>query len=93
MAITGTAILNFGSAPGTNYVTTTVTGQSAIVSGSNVEAFMMGNDFTSDHNVIEHQLVPMTIRCGNIVGGSGFDISVASEYRLTGTFNIRWVWA
>lgn len=37
----GTAVLNFGAIPGTNIVTMTVTGQTSIVSGSNVEAFIM----------------------------------------------------
>lgn len=93
MATTGTAVLDFGSAPGTNRVVTTVTGQGSILSGSNVEAFIMGNDSTATHNMDEHQLVPMILRCGNIVASTGFDIVAYSEFRLTGTFNVRWVWA
>ena len=93
MAITGSAVLDFGSAPGTTMVTTTVTGQGSILIGSNVEAYVMGNDSTATHNAIEHQLVPMTLRCGNIVAGTGFDIVASSEYRLSGTFAVRWVWA
>lgn len=93
MATTGTATLTFGSAPGTNNVTTTVTGQAAITTGSNCEAFMMGNDSTATHTAYEHQLVPMTLRCGNIVAGTGFDIVAYSDFRLTGTFTVRWVWA
>ena len=91
MGATGTAILDFGSAPGTNFVTTTVTGQGSILSGSNVEAFMMA-DSTATHNSYEHSIVPFVLRCGNIVAGTGFDILASSELRLTGTFSVRWVW-
>ena len=62
MGATGTATLNFGSTPGTNRVTTTVTGQASIVSGSLVEAWLM-NEATATHNAYEHSLVPLIIRC------------------------------
>lgn len=88
---TGTATLNFGSAPGTNVVVSTVTGQSAITSGSKVEAFLMG-DSTATHNAYEHFIVPLVLRCGNIVAGTGFDIYASSDLRLTGTFTVNWVW-
>jgi hypothetical protein len=93
MATTGSIPINFGSVPGSTYATATVTGQSGILSTSNVEAFIMGNDSTSDHNTTEHQLLPANIRCGNIVVGTGFDVVVSTPFRLTGQFALRWVWA
>jgi hypothetical protein len=90
--MTGTTTIDFGSAPGTNVVTTTVTGQAAIVSGSLVEAFMMAES-TATHNAYEHSILPIVIRVGNIVEGVGFDIIASSEQRLTGTFSVKWVWA
>lgn len=92
MSATGTATINFGSAPGTNQVTTTVTGQTSIQATSYVEIFMMGSDSTADHNATEHQIVPMTLRANNIVAGTGFDIIASSDFRLTGQFKVRWVW-
>lgn len=35
-------------------------------------------------------IVPLTITCGNIVVGTGFDIYASSPQRLDGTFNIVW---
>lgn len=92
MGATGTTTLDFGSTPGTNYVTTTVTGQASIASGSQVEAYLM-SDSTATHNAYEHSIVPLEIRCGNIVAGTGFDITANSNLRLDGTFNVHWVWA
>lgn len=91
MSGTGTATLTFGSIPGTNLVTTTVTGQAGILTNSHIEAFLMG-DSTATHNVYEHNIVPFTLTCGNIVAGTGFDIVASSDLRLTGTFTCHWVW-
>jgi hypothetical protein len=85
----GTATLDFGSAPGTNMVTTTITGQASIASGSNVSAWLMAES-TASHNAYEHMVVPLRIVCGNIVAGTGFDIVAHSDWRLTGTFTCRW---
>ena len=92
MANKGTAVLNFGSAPGTNYVITTVTGETSILSGSVAEAYLMAQS-TATHNSYEHSIVPITLRCGNVVASTGFDIIASSEFRLTGTFTVNWVWA
>jgi hypothetical protein len=89
---TGTATLNFGSAPGTNIATVAVTGQTSIGASSHAEAFLMGSS-TGTHNAIEHLIAPITIRCGDIVAGTGFTIYASTELRLTGTFTVHWVWA
>ena len=87
----GTAVINFGSAPGTNVVTATVTGQTGIVAGSQVQAFMMAEP-TATHNAYEHTIAPIRLICGNISAGAGFDIIASTDLRLTGTFNVRWNW-
>lgn len=92
MPATGSAVLNFGSAPGTNHVTTVVTGQASISATSHVEAFLMAES-TASHNAIEHAIVPIKITCGAVVAGVGFTINAFSELRLSGTFACRWVWA
>jgi len=93
MAGTGSATLNFGAAPGTNTATVDVTGQAAIVAGSYVEAWIQGNDSTAEHNAYKHAIVPMIVRITTVAAGTGFTIQGASEWRLNGTFTVRWVWS
>jgi hypothetical protein len=90
---TGNVTLDFGAAPGTNIATATVTGQTTISATSGVEAYLMGIDTTATHNAVEHSLVPINLSCISITAGTGFTIQGASEWRLTGTFKVRWVWA
>ena len=93
MSATGTTTVNFGVYPGDNIATTTVTGQGSILTGSNVEAFLMG-DTSSDHSAYEHNMVPMRLCCGNIVASTGFDIvATCVTMKLTGNWTVRWVWA
>lgn len=92
MSAQGTATVDFGAAPGSSSATVAVTGQTAILIGSAVEAWLMA-DTTADHNDIEHAFVPITVRCGAIVAGTGFTIYAFTDLRLTGTFSVRWVWA
>lgn len=89
----GTLTLNFGSAPGTNIVSTAVTGQTLIGAGSGVEAYLMGIDSTATHNAYEHAIAPIKLSCIALVAGTGFTIQGSSEQRLTGTFSVRWVWS
>jgi hypothetical protein len=89
---TGTATLTFGAAPGTNYVSVAVTGQTGIGVSSHAEAFLMAST-TATHNEIEHLLSGIRLTCGNIVAGTGFTIYAFTELRLTGTFSVHWVWA
>ena len=87
----GSATLDFGSSPGTNITTTTITGQTGILNGSKIKAYLMGSS-TVDHSQYEHEIVPLNIVCGNIIAGTGFDIIASSELRLTGTFTVQWEW-
>jgi hypothetical protein len=54
---------------------------------------MMGLDTTATHNAVEHAIAPIKLSCTAIVPGTGFTIQGISEWRLTGTFVVRWVWA
>jgi hypothetical protein len=89
---TGTAIINFGAAPGSTRATVAVTGQASIGANSHAEAFLMG-DATASHNAEEHAWVPIVLRCRDVVAATGFTIQATTELRLTGTFQVRWVWA
>ena len=91
----GTITFNFGSAPGTNVVTTAVS-DAGISAGSKVEIYLMGTDSTATHNAIEHQMLPLggiSITTISITAGVGFTAQAMTLLRLTGTFTARYVWA
>lgn len=91
----GTVVFNFGAAPGTNVVTTAVS-SATIGASSNVEIYLMGTDSTATHNAVEHQLLPLgglSIQVISVTAGVGFTAQAASQLRLTGTFQARYVWA
>ena len=88
---TGTATVDFGSTPG-NLASVVVTGQTAILAGSLVEAMMMASS-TADHNVDEHIIAPIRLVCGAVSAGVGFTIYASStEVTFTGTWSVKWVW-
>jgi len=91
----GTVTFNFGSAPGTNVVTTAVT-DAAISATSKVEIYLMGTDSTATHNAVEHQMLPLgglSMTPISVTAGVGFTAQAMSAMRLTGTFQARYVWA
>lgn len=93
---TGSATIDFGAVPGTNITSLVITGQAGILVGSLAEAFMMADSTVvgaAGHNAEEHKLVPIKLTCGNIVAGTGFTIWAETEWRLTSTFQVRWVWS
>ena len=95
MATIGTTIINFGSFPGSNEASVTITGQTNILSTSSVEAWIMADDTTSDHSAKDHRYLATLIglTCGTPTTGSGFTIYATSLEKIQGTFTIRWVWA
>lgn len=94
MAI-GTAIIDFGAFPGSNEASVVVTGETAILITSNVDAFVMGDDTTSDHTANDHRYFDLFVglTCGTPTAATGFTIYARSTEKFTGTFQIRWVWA
>lgn len=88
---TGTVTFSFGSAPGTNLVTTTVAWAS-ITAGSFIELYWQGNDSTATHNAYEHGMAPLMIKpvVQDITAGVGFTAACLTDYRLTGDFKARW---
>jgi hypothetical protein len=91
---TGTATIDFGSAPGTNSASTSIVGQIGITSESDVEAWFMGVDSTSSHNAYEHSILPLAVSLSitSIAGDTGFTVTANTRLRLTGQIAIRWVW-
>lgn len=90
----GTAIINFGTFPGTNEASVAVS--AALISAtSKAEAYIMGDDTTSDHTNIDHRLFNSLVglTCGTPVAATGFTIYATSINSHVGTFNVRYVWA
>lgn len=91
----GTAVINFGAFPGSNETSVSVTGQTAISSTSNAEAYMMGDDTTSDHTSSDHRYANsfISLTCSTPTAGTGFTIYGTCLDTMEGTFQVRWVWA
>jgi hypothetical protein len=89
---TGTATLNFGAAPGGNIAQVDVTGQAGVLSGSKIEAFLMASDSTADNSDYQHRILPIRLRCGNITAGTGFTIYAISDWTVSNTLLVEWVW-
>jgi hypothetical protein len=73
MGATGTATLDFGAFPGTTDASVNITGQTGIVAGSLVEAWICPVA-TADHTADEHWVEELKVLAGNIVAGTGFTI-------------------
>lgn len=87
----GSAILDFGDAPGTNVVETLVSGQAGILASSRIQVWM-AQSTTATHNAYEHSIVPIKLTGGEIVVGTSFTIRAVSDWRLDGTFEVQWAW-
>jgi len=98
----GVATLDFGAfvaAPSENsYIEknamVTVTGQTSILAGSVIQAFIRAEPSGSaDHSMDEHIIEDIRIVVANIVAGTGFDIY--GECMLGGTYgqyDVQWIW-
>lgn len=84
----GTTEIDFGSVPGGNYATVTIS-LAAVTTTSIINVYMM-SEATATHNAYEHSIVPIKLTAGNIVDGVSFDIIAITEWRLTGTFKIKY---
>jgi len=98
---TGTATVDFGSfaplkgdrvGPNGGDTRVTITGQSAILATSFVEAWIRPAA-SADHSADEHFIENIRVEAGNIVPGSSFDIyAEATLGGVYGQFNVNWVW-
>lgn len=92
---TGTATIDFGTAPGANEASVVVTGQTSISATSKAEAFIMGDDTSSNHTANDHKYFTLfaNLSCGTPVVSTGFTIYARSTQKLTGTWTVRYVWS
>jgi hypothetical protein len=95
VSATGYASVDFGAAPGSGRATTVITGQTGILTGSFVEAWLFPLD-TADHSVDEHIIDGPKILAASIVAGTGFTIYADAGDRpgsaLYGAYSVAWVW-
>ena len=91
----GTAIIDFGSFPGTQEASIAVTGQTGISSTSTCETWIMGDDTSSNHTAVDHKYAPLfcAFTCGAPTTGVGFTIYGRALGQMTGQFTLRWVWS
>lgn len=91
----GTATLDFGAHPGSNEASVSVTGATEILATSKAEAWIMGDDTSSDHTASDHRYVGLwlALTCGTPTAATGFTIYGRASEKLTGTFTVRYVWA
>jgi hypothetical protein len=73
VAASGTAVIDFGAWPGSSHAAVAVTGQTGIVAGSLVEAWIRPAD-TADHRAMEHMVETLRVFAADIVAGVGFTI-------------------
>ena len=73
MSAQGTALLDFGAFPGASDASIVIAGQTGILSGSLVEAWIFPAA-TADHTADEHWVESLRVFAGNVVAGSGFTI-------------------
>ena len=101
MGAQGTATIDFGAFPGKADTSVAVTGQTGILSGSLVEAWIQPAA-TADHSADEHMVENIRVVAGSIVAGTGFTIYAFTRYDNLGTgrdanflygqWNVAWVW-
>lgn len=84
----GTATIDFGAFPGSSDASVTITGQSGIVSGSVVNAWIYPAD-SADHSADEHWVETITATAGGIVAGTGFTIWARNTSQLNEPLSYR----
>lgn len=77
----GTTTIDFGAFPGGSDAKVTVPGQTGIVSGSVLQAWLVAQP-TADHTADEHRVETIAVTCGNIVPNTSFDIYATNTSQL-----------
>jgi hypothetical protein len=81
MSGTGTTLVDFGAFPGASDASVTITGQTGILAGSLVEAWIFPAT-TVDHSADEHVFESIKVVAGNVVAGTGFTIYATNTATL-----------
>lgn len=86
----GTATIDFGAFPGSSHATLDITGQTGILTGSRVKAWLMPAD-TADHSADEHLVEPIKVMAGPPTAGVGFTIHAFNDNPLNEPLEIAGV--
>lgn len=90
MGATGTTTIDFGAFPGKSDASVDVTGQTGILAGSLVEAWIRPDD-TADHTADEHMVETLRVFAANIAPGVGFTIYGFNTSQLSEPLELRGV--
>lgn len=77
----GVTTIDFGAFPGGSDAQVTVSGQTGIVAGSVLQAWIVAQP-TADHTADEHRVETISVTCGNIVANTSFDIYAQNTSQL-----------
>lgn len=90
----GTTTVNFGAFPGSTDASVDVTGQTGILAGSKVKAWIMATA-TADHTADEHLIDPPRVAVGPVGAGVGFTIYAftTNTRRHYGAYTVAWEWS
>lgn len=90
----GQTTVDFGAFPGTTDTSVAVTGQTAILAGSKVQAWILA-EATADHSADEHLVDPPRLAVGPVTAGVGFTIYAFTENtrRHYGAYSVAWIWS
>jgi hypothetical protein len=93
MSNKGTIVINFGSTP-TNEASVAVA-DATITAGVLCDAWPRAEATAGDHSLNDHTYLSLFVEftCGVPVPGVGFTIYARSAHKMTGTWNLDWVWA
>lgn len=93
-ATNGTAIIDFGAHPGSNEALIAVTGQTAILTTSIANAYVLATATSSNHTADDHKYFSAFAGLSTSApsAGTGFTIYARSTQKLTGTWTINWSW-
>jgi len=81
--------LDFGIVPGGNYAELTV--NNVLVNKNSMIILKVPSLATSDHNEVEHEVIPFNLTFGDIVEGESFKIKAFTDFRITGKINIKYI--
>lgn len=85
----GATVVDFGAFPGASDTSVTITGQTGILAGSKVKAYIIATA-TADHTEDEHWLETIDVKAGSIVAGTGFTIYAKNTNQLNEPVLEQW---
>lgn len=85
----GATVVDFGAFPGASDTSVTITGQTGILAGSKVKAYIIATA-TADHTADEHWLETIDVKAGSIVAGTGFTIYAKNTNQLNEPVLEQW---